>query len=71
VKEHKRLRVMVELDAGRVTGHEIADVLGVSLQHIWRFLAAFREEGAAGLAHGPDAAPFTPLDWTRESTQAA
>jgi transposase len=52
VKEQKRLKVMVELDAGRVTGREAADVLGVSLRHVWRLLAAFREEGAAGLAHG-------------------
>jgi len=52
VKEQKRLRLVVELDAGRVTGREAADVLGVSLRHVWRLLAAFREEGAAGLAHG-------------------
>jgi len=52
VKEQKRLKVLVELDAGRVTGREAADVLGVSLRHVWRLLAAFREEGAAGLAHG-------------------
>lgn len=52
VKEQKRLKVLVELDAGRVTGRETANVLGVSLRHVWRLLAAFREEGAAGLAHG-------------------
>jgi transposase len=52
VKEQKRLKVIVELDARRVTGREAADVLGVSLRHVWRLLAAFREEGAAGLAHG-------------------
>ena len=52
VKEQKRLKVLVELDAKRVTGREAADVLGVSLRHVWRLLAVFREEGAAGLAHG-------------------
>jgi len=52
VKEQKRLNVMSELDGRRVTGCEAADVLGVSLRHVWRLLAAFREEGAAGLAHG-------------------
>lgn len=51
VKEQKRLKVMVELDAGRITGREAADVLGVSLRHAWRPLAAFQEEGAAGLVH--------------------
>jgi len=40
VKEQKRLKVLVELDAGRVTGRETADVLGVSLRHVWRLLAA-------------------------------
>jgi transposase len=52
VKEQKRLKVLVDLEAGRVTGREATDVLGVSLRHVWRLLAAFREEGAAGLAHG-------------------
>ena len=52
VKEQKRLKALVELDAGRVTGRETADVLGMSLRHVWRLLAAFREEGVAGLAHG-------------------
>lgn len=52
MKEQKRLRVLVELDAGRVTGCEVAEVLGVSLRHVWRLMAAFREQGAAGLAHG-------------------
>jgi len=52
VKEEKRLRVMEALDAGRTTGRQAADVLGISLRHVWRLLAAFREEGAAGLVHG-------------------
>lgn len=52
VKEQKRLQVIVELDAGRITGREAADVLGVCLRQVWRLVAAFRREGAAGLAHG-------------------
>lgn len=52
VKEQKRLRVLVELDAGRVRGREVAQVLGISLRQVWRLLAAFRGRGAAGLAHG-------------------
>ncbi len=52
VKEQKRLQVIVALEAGRVSGREAAEVLGVSLRHVWRLAAAFREEGAAGLAHG-------------------
>lgn len=52
VKEQKRLRMIVELDAGRVTGQEAAEVLGLSVRQVWRLLAAFRKEGAAGLMHG-------------------
>ncbi len=52
VKEQKRLMVLVELEAGRLTGCEVADVLGVSLRHTWRLMAAFRQQGAAGLSHG-------------------
>jgi transposase len=52
VEELKRVKVLAEVDAGRVTGIEAAQVLGLSLRHAWRLLAAYREEGAAGLAHG-------------------
>jgi transposase len=51
-KEQKRLLVMNELLAGRLTGQEAAEVLGVSLRHTRRLLAAYRREGAAALAHG-------------------
>jgi len=52
VKEQKRVKVLNQVDAGRLAGEEAAEVLGVSLRQVWRLLAAFREEGAAGLAHG-------------------
>lgn len=52
VKEQKRLRVLVEVEAGRLRGQEGAQVLGVSLRQARRLLAAFRERGAAGLVHG-------------------
>ena len=52
VTELKRMKVLAEVDAGRVTGLEAAQVLGISLRQAWRLLTAFREEGAAGLAHG-------------------
>ena len=29
-----------------------AEVLGLSERHVWRIMAAYREEGAAALAHG-------------------
>ena len=52
VKEQKRLKVLVELEAGRLAGQEAAEVLGISERQVWRVVAAFRKEGAAGLAHG-------------------
>jgi len=51
-KEQKRLLVMNELLVGRLTGQEAAEVLGVTLRHIRRLLAAYRQEGAGALAHG-------------------
>ena len=52
VKEQKRLLVLNEILAGRMTGLEAAEVLGLSLRHTRRLIAAYRKEGAAVLAHG-------------------
>lgn len=52
VKEQKRLMVLNEILAGRLTGQEAAEVLGLSLRHSRRLIAAYRQEGAAVLAHG-------------------
>jgi len=52
MKEQKRLKVMTELDAGRVKAREAAAVLGLSIRQVRRLVAAYRKEGAAGLAHG-------------------
>ena len=35
-----------------MTGREAVEVLGLSLRHVRRLLAAYRKEGAAALAHG-------------------
>jgi transposase len=51
-KEQKRLLVLNELLAGRLTGQDAAEVLGLSLRHTRRLIAAYRQEGAAALAHG-------------------
>jgi hypothetical protein len=47
-KEQKRLLVLNEVLAGRMIGQEAAD----TLRHTRRLLARYRQEGAAGLAHG-------------------
>jgi transposase len=51
-KEQKRLLVLNEVLAGRVTGQEAAEVLGLSLRHTRRLIAGYRQTGAAALAHG-------------------
>jgi len=51
-KEQKRLKVLNEVIAGHVTGQQAAEMLGLSLRHVRRLLAGYRQEGAAALAHG-------------------
>jgi transposase len=51
-KEQKRLLVYNELIAGRMTGQEAAELLGITLRHTRRLLADYRRRGAAALAHG-------------------
>jgi transposase len=51
-KEQKRLMVLNQVGMGMVTGWQASEVLHLSLRHVRRLLAAYREEGAAALAHG-------------------
>jgi len=51
-KEQKRLMVLNQVEVGWMRGREAAEVLGLSLRHVRRILAAYRKEGAAALAHG-------------------
>lgn len=51
-KEQKRLIVLNEVLAGRLTGQEAAEMLGVTLRHTRRLLGAYRQDGAQALAHG-------------------
>ncbi|PIU56610.1 MAG: integrase, partial [Chloroflexi bacterium CG07_land_8_20_14_0_80_45_17] len=51
-KEQKRLMVLNQIERGVMTAREAAEVLGLSLRHIRRILAAYRKEGAQALAHG-------------------
>ena len=50
-KEQNRLQVLNGVMSGQWCMREAAQVLGVSERHGWRLLAAYRKEGAAGLAH--------------------
>jgi transposase len=51
-KEQRRLMVLNGIEIGRITAREAAEVLGLSLRHVRRILAAYRREGAVALAHG-------------------
>ena len=51
-QEQARLQVLNNLLAGYMTTEQAATLMGVSTRHTRRILAAYREEGAAALAHG-------------------
>ena len=51
-KEQTRLCIMNAVLQRQWTVAEAGQLLGVSERHTWRLLAAYREEGAAALAHG-------------------
>ncbi len=51
-KELTRLEVMQSLEAGLLVGREAAALLGLSERQVKRLRKAYRERGAAGLAHG-------------------
>jgi transposase len=62
-KEQRRLVVLNQVGRGRMTGREASEVLGLSLRHTRRLLAAYRKEGAAALAHGNcGRKPYNALD---------
>lgn len=44
--------VLNQVEAGRMRGREASEVLDLSLRHVRRLLAVYREEGAQALAHG-------------------
>jgi len=52
IKEWKRARVLHDLQEGRITGTQTAQVLGLSLRQVWRLAKSYREKGEQGLAHG-------------------
>ena len=51
-KEQNRLQVLNRLLTGVVNAVETSELLGVSRRQVRRLRAAYREEGAAALAHG-------------------
>ena len=51
-KEQARLQVLNGLLAEHMTLDQAATLMGVTTRHTRRILAAYREEGAAAVAHG-------------------
>lgn len=51
-KEQTRLMVLNRAERKEMKTSGAASVLGVSERQVWRLLAAYRKEGAEGLAHG-------------------
>ena len=52
IKELKRLKVLQEIAAGRMTTSEGAEALELSVRQVRRLKKAYRERGAEGLVHG-------------------
>ncbi|MFQ5873570.1 MAG: helix-turn-helix domain-containing protein [Dehalococcoidia bacterium] len=51
-KEQARLKVLNGVLVKLWSAGQAAEILGISERHVWRLLAAYREEGAAALAIG-------------------
>jgi transposase len=52
LKELKRIHMIHEIQAGRMTGKGAAEILGLSLRQVRRLIKQQREGGDAALAHG-------------------
>ena len=51
-KEQKRLKVLNEVIVGHMTGQQASVMLDLTLRHVRRMLARYRQEGIAALSHG-------------------
>lgn len=51
-KEQQRVMVLNRLERREVTAAEAAELVGVSVRHVRRLLARYRQEGVAAMAHG-------------------
>ena len=51
-REQQRLRVVMEVETGRWCTEQAAEVLGLSVRHVWRLKARYKQEGPAAFMHG-------------------
>jgi transposase len=62
-REQHRLRVLNEVNLGRLCMQQAAVLMQISLRHTKRLLAGYRKEGATALAHGNRGRlPFNAID---------
>jgi len=59
IREQKRLKVLNEVEAGKMAVARAAESLGLSQRQVYRMLARYRRDGAAALAHGNRGRPST------------
>ena len=51
-EEQRRLLILNQVERGVVSVADAAELMGVSVRHVQRLRAAYRDEGAAALVHG-------------------
>ena len=51
-REQQRLHVIMEVETGRWSMEQAAEVLRLSARHVSRLRARYRQEGAAAFMHG-------------------
>jgi len=56
-RELRRVEVLGQVDAGRLTAAGAAGILGLSVRQVHRLLRGFRRDGAAALRHGARGRP--------------
>src|SRR5512136_2996212 len=62
-KEQQRLKVLNEVNLGRLKIRQAAMLMELSLRHAKRLLAGYRREGASALAHGNRGkSPYNQID---------
>jgi transposase len=52
MNEIKRVYVIQQVQDHQLTGRQAGERLGISVRQVWRLIAKYREQGAAGLVHG-------------------
>ena len=52
MNEIKRLHILQQIDSQQMTAVQAAEILSLSIRHVRRLIARYREQGDSGLVHG-------------------